>query len=165
MSRRAAASGVRAGHPRRAALVALLLVAAAFASLWYVQRPPRGEESYRNRTAQTAGTLRSQVVTAQLWAEQVHDDRAMTQAADVGIREAEAAAQSATSTQATWDLPDGVPRGVRTEAVALGDEVTTLVGDMRLAAHAEDWAEVHELSTRAPRLARRLTEFEQAVKP
>lgn len=165
MSRRAGASGVRAGHPRRAALVALLLVAVAFASLWYVQRPPRSGESYRNRTAQTAGTLRSQVVTAQLWAEQVHDDRAMTQAADVGIREAEAAAQSATSTQATWDLPDGVSPDVRVDAVALGDEVTTLVGDMRLAAHQARWDEVHELSARAPSLARRLTDFEQAVNP
>lgn len=89
----------------------------------------------------------------------------MTQAADVGIRETEAAAQSATSTQATWDLPDGVSPDVRADAVALGDEVTTLVGDMRLAAHAGRWDEVHELSTEAPPLARRLTRFEEAVNP
>lgn len=143
----------------------MLLVALAFASLWYTQRPPRSDQEYRNRTAQTAGTLRSQVVTAQLWAEQVHADRAMTQAADVGIREAEAAAQAATSTQAAWDLPDGVRREVRTTALTLGDEVTTLVGDMRLAAHDERWDDVHRLSRDARPLARRLTEFEQAVDP
>lgn len=152
------------GSTRAITVSALAIVLVAFLSVWHVQAPPRDSNEYELRTAQSAGALRSQVVSAHAWANLVADGRATRQAATVGIEDAEKAAQSSTSQQAAWDVPRERLVPLRRELLALGDEATGILAQMRLAAHDEDWATVREVSRDLPPLADELTRLERKAR-
>ena len=142
---------------RLAALIGAVLVVA---SVWYVQAPPRTAAAYRDEAKRTAETLRAQVETARLWIESVHDGSATHQAATVAFQETEADAIAAASGFAAHDPPSDTD-ALRRDLTALGDDVESALGDLRILAHRERWAELPERPTRLAELSRRLDDLAQ----
>lgn len=153
----------RRGSSRAVTLLLLGAVIVAFGSLWYYNAPPRGTGDYLHRSAQTAERLRSQAVTAHRWSRLVERDRSTREAATVGFEEAERAAHSSVSTQAAWPVADDVPPKLRSELLTTGNELSSVLEDVRIAAHEERWAEVHEHAAKLPDFATSLTALEERI--
>ena len=145
-------------------VVSILLVLATGGILWYVMAPPKGVDGFRERSASTAESLRSQVETAAIWAETVAKGDATHAAALVGFEEAEHDASSAISSYETYEPPDDV-LPLRAKLIGLASEVTDALGALRIAGQQEDWAEVPALAEPLPRLSADLRRFEDRVKP
>ena len=125
-------------RPAGRAVAAVAAIVAVFASLWYVQAPPRTQGDYRERAAITAQSLRSQVQTAELWVRELEQERVTLQAATVALREAEGDAVAAASELAVWD-PRGDTRPLRSELTMLANAVTDALAELRIAAEGGRW--------------------------
>lgn len=143
---------------RLLATVALTLLVAA--SLWYISAPPKGADGFRSRTAHAAEALRSQVQSTRILSGALGDGRLTEAAALVGLEEAE---QGATSTAATLEAYEAPPETLelRRRFVALAGETTEALAALRIAAQAESWDRIAELSEPLPDLAERLAALER----
>lgn len=148
----------------RKLLAALAAIAVAAGCLWYLSAPPKGIDSYRERAASTLESLHSQVQVARIWSETVSEGRATTQAALVGLQEAERDASSAASQFERHEPPFGGLE-LRTRLSALATKTTTALGDLRIAAEQERWDEVPRLTQPLRELAPRLEDFETEAMP
>lgn len=145
-------------------LLAVVGVALAALSLWYLVAPPRGEAAYRDRAADSAETLRAQVQTARLWAAAVADGDTTGPAAAVGIEDGERRARAAAAKFEGYDPPQGAD-GVRERFSALAADATEQLSRMRIAARRGDWAAVARAEPRLERLADELERLRNDVRP
>lgn len=148
---------------RRFTIAALLIVVVA-GSAWYVVAAPRSVDAYRDRAAETASTLSSQVVTARLWTRAVDDGETLRPSAKVGIEDTERRAESAAAKFAHYDPPPGSER-VRADLTRLATETTDLLASLRIAAHRDEWEAVVAAGGELERLARDLEAFRRRAEP
>lgn len=140
---------------------AILAIAAALA---YITAPPKGLDGYRERAAATAGSLRSQVETARIWADTRIAGRATSAAALVGFEETENDAIAAAAKWEGYEPPDGGLR-LRRRFAPLAGDVTNALARLRIAAQMERWDELRALSEPLPGLSRELSRFEERAEP
>lgn len=138
--------------------VALLAVLVVATSLWFVTRPPRGAEDYRERAAETAESLRSHVQSTRLWVGTLARDRALRPSAEVAFREAEDDATANASAFAGYAVPPG-GLGARSELMALASDVTDALAAVRIAAQADRWSRLPSTAEPLATLSRRLKDF------
>ena len=139
-------------------------MAAVFASLWYVQAPPRTQGDYLERAAITAESLCSQVQTAELWVRELEQERVPHQAETVALREAEGDAVAAASEFAAWD-PRRDTRPLRSELTMRANDVTDAIAALRIAAEGGRWDMLPSLNRPLPRLAERLDTVARRANP
>ena len=139
-----------------------LLIGAAtiivVASLWYVQAPPRSPGGYRDRVSASAETLRSQVQTARLTIRAVRSGDSTHPAASVSLKEAEEDADKAAAAFAGYDPPRGTS-DLRSDLTTLGDEVTSALSDLRIAAARGEWQSLPQVAAPLPKLSERLDQL------
>lgn len=139
-----------------AVLVVALL---ALVSIWWLVHPPRDAPEYRERAAQTAELLRSQVQTARIWADAVGAGRVTHNAAAIGFADSERAAQSTAASLQSWDPPPGTG-ALRERLTARAADTTAALGGLRIAAHRGDWEAVPPAARELAPLARALERLE-----
>ncbi len=144
--------------------IRFLLPVLVAAAVWYVHAPPRSADAYRERAAQTAETLRSQVQTARIWVRSTEDGEVTHEAATVGLRETEADANKAGSKFEGYDPPAGLV-DLRARVSSLATDVTDALSTLRIATAHEEWSELPRLAEPLEDLAERLAELEKAAKP
>ena len=153
-------------HPmrRRAIGLVVALGVVVVAALWYLQAPPRSVEAYRERAADTAETLRSQVQTARLWSREVQGGRATRQAAAVAFREAEEDAEATASEFARY-VPPQETEELRTALTSLAHEVTDALAELRFVAERGEWEQLEQQSVPLEPLAQRLERLAARASP
>lgn len=144
---------------RRLAAAALLLTVVG-GSVWWGIHPPRTAASYQTRTTMTLETLSSQVASTRVWLRAVADDRVLATTAAVAVEEAETDASSQTSTYAAWQPPDHASQQLRARVTALGDEVVTALGEVRIAARGGRWSDAVAMRGRLSKLEHRLSQLQ-----
>ena len=122
-------------------LVAFAVLALAAVSLWWLQHPPRTEEDYRQRAAQTAESLGSYVATTRIWSREIRRGRATRAAAAIALEEAATGAASTASTFESWIPPRGLDR-LRSKVAGAASTVTDALGRIHLAAERDEWQNV-----------------------
>lgn len=145
-------------------LVAIAIAVVVVAALWYVVAPPRDVDGYRERASLTAETLRSQVQTSRIWLRTLARDDTLRTSASVGLREAEEDASAAAASFERYDPPHGTDP-LRARLSALAGETTTVLGDIRIAAHRDEWGRLDELGEPLPALADRLEALARRAQP
>jgi hypothetical protein len=135
------------------ALVAVVLLTAA--ALWYVQAPPRSPDSFRERTEETALTMRSQAQVTTFWVQAVSAGRVTQQAATVGIEDAERDAQATSARFAGWDPPPDLSN-LATQLAGTGSDLVAVLREVRIATHRGDWAQLPATAAQLGPLADRL---------
>jgi hypothetical protein len=141
---------------RRAGLVSLAV--GVVVSLWWLQAPPRSEGAYLERAAVTEELLRSHVQTTAMWIGAVRDGDATTQAAVVGIREADADAATTATRFAAWDPPTGAEQ-LQLEVTRVAADVTSSLTAARIDAGRGEWERLEGRLDELARLADRLAEL------
>jgi hypothetical protein len=154
----------RSFAPTRATwVVPIAVVAVILVGLWYGHAPPRSDAAYQKSASDTAGFLHSQLETARLWVEerptQVFDSSLV-----VAIEESETDANTTLSRFAGYDPPSG-QEDLRTRLTTLGEQATTLLAEMRIAAHREDWDRLEELRGKAAKPSTELENLSKQVLP
>jgi len=134
------------------------------ASLWYVQAPPRSAGAYRERAADAADALRSQVQTTRIWLRTVARDESTRQAASVGFREAEEDAAAVAAAFEGYDPPSETD-ALRQAVSRAGDRTVASLAEVRIAAHRGEWQALPRRRDALAELARRLDELEQQAQP
>jgi hypothetical protein len=129
----------------RRRVVVPALAAVLVAAVWYGQAPPRSVGAYRQRAVETAEFLRSQAAAGELWVRAVSDGRVTHQAATVAFEELETDANSTEARFAGWDPPPG-STDLRTRVTGLGGTVSDRLADLRIASHADRWADLPALA-------------------
>lgn len=127
------------------------MLAVAGASLWWVQHPPRSQDGYRERAAQTVESLRAYVETARLWSDQIARERAFRRTASVAFEEAAFAAQSTASRFQAWIPPRGTG-GMRASVAQAASDVTAALGRLHVAAQRGHWRVVAAMRRELERL-------------
>ena len=145
-------------------VASLTLCALVVFSIWWVQAPPRGPEAYRESAETAIEKLRSRAETARLWVEQLDRDRVHRAAVEVSLEEAEAGANSALAQFEGYDPPRRL-EPLRAEVATVGNEVTTVLADLRIAARQDRWAELPRLAEPLPELSSRLEELSRKAEP
>lgn len=159
-----APGGMRSEAATRASwLVPVVLAALVLGGAWHGHAPPRSADAYSKVAADTAAFLHSQLETARLWVES-HPQDAFDTSVVVGIEEAERDAVVTLERFAGHDPPAGT-NPLRTRLTALGQRATTLLGEMRIAAHRQDWDRVVRLSDAMARPSRRLEQVSVEARP
>ena len=148
----------------RRTLASLALFALVAFSIWWVQAPPRGPESYRESAETAIEKLRSRAETARIWIDQLDRDRVHHAAVEVSLEEAETGAISALAQFEGYDPPRRL-EALRTEVATVGDEVTTVLADLRIAARQDRWSELPRLAEPLPELSSRLEELSRKAEP
>lgn len=148
--------GLAAGVRPLVVVVGVALV--VLGSLWFGHAPPRSPAAYRQQAVQTLDHLRSQTETARLWVDTVMEGDSTHQAATVAFQEAETDATATANRFAAWDPPPGTD-DVRHTMTELGDDVVDALATLRIAAHRDQWAELHGLAVSLTRLADRIAAF------
>jgi hypothetical protein len=143
--------------------VAFLLLLVVAGSVWWGIHPPRTEEGYRTHTVMALETLSSQVASTRVWLDAVAHERVLRTTAAVAVEEAETDASSQTSTYAAWQPPDRSSEQVRARVTALGDEVVTALGEVRIAAREGRWSDAVAMRGTLATLEHRLARLEAAV--
>lgn len=133
-------------------------------ALWYVTAPPKGEDGYLERVAQTSETVRSQLQTARIWAETHADGKATDAAALVGLEEAERDAHSAVGEFEAYEPPSAMLE-LRSGLLRVASGATERLGAMRIAGQLEDWSRVAKLAAALPSLAEELDRLEERARP
>ena len=146
--------------PRLKPLLGVAVAVLAFASLWYVEAPPRSATAYREEAVNTTETLRSQVQTARIWLRTLDRDDSTRAAAAIGFREAEEDANKATSSFESYDPPAGADQ-LRSEVTTLASDVTTALAELRIAAHRGQWDALPGRAAPLPELSKRLDELKK----
>jgi hypothetical protein len=146
------------------ALGAVLLVLSVAGSVWWVQAPPRGPTAYRESTETTLRKLSSRSETARLWIEQFERGRVTESATAIALDEADRGATSALSQFESYDPPRGL-EPLRTEVAKLGNELTTALGDLRIAAHQDRWERAGEVADRLHTLTGQLKALSGKAEP
>ena len=80
------------------------------------------------------------------------------------IEESETDANTTLSRFAGYDPPSGQEH-LRTQLTTLGEQATTLLAEMRIAAHREDWRKLEELRGKAEKPSTKLDELSKRVLP
>lgn len=142
----------------------LTLFALVVFSIWWVQAPPRGSEAYRESAETAIEKLRSRTETARLWIEQLERDRAPHVAVEVSLREAETGATSALAQFEGYDPPRRL-EALRAGVASLGNEVTSVLATLRIAARQDRWAELPRLAEPLTRLSSRLEALSRRAEP
>ena len=145
-----------------ARIVAVATVVAG--ALWYVTAPPKGVDGFRERSAATAETLRSQIQSDRLWIETLRTGDATHTASLVGFAEAEQDAAAAASQFESYEPPSGTLE-LRATLSQLSTDVTDALAAIRIAAEQERWDRLGELAGPLPQLAARLQAFEERAEP
>jgi hypothetical protein len=154
----------RSFAPTRATwAVPIAVVAVILAGLWYGHAPPRSDGAYEKSASDTAGFLHSQIETARLWIEK-RPAKVFDSSLAVAIEESESDANTTLSRFAGYDPPRG-QEALRTQLTTLGEQVTTLLGEMRIAVHREDWRRLEELRAKAKEPSTKLEELSKQVRP
>jgi hypothetical protein len=148
----------------RQTLITLCLLALTGVSLWWLAHPPRTVQDYRERSAEIAESLRSNVATARLWTREVGGDRALRPTAAVALEEASAGAQSTSSTFDSWVPPRGLDALRRTVADVAG-AASDALGSVRTDAERGDWNAVAAAQASLRRLERRLARVASEARP
>lgn len=141
----------------------IAVVAVVLAGVWYGQAPPRSEVAYQKRAADAAGFLHSQLETVRLWVDE-HPARVLDTSLVVAVEESESDAEATLSRFSGYDPPHGQEE-LRSKLTSLGEQATTLLGEMRIAAHREDWTRLADLSRRAESPSTKLEELSTRVMP
>ena len=154
----------RSFAPTRATwAVPITVVAVVLLGLWYGLAPPRSDTAYEKSAADTAGFLHSQLATVQLWVDE-RPANVLDTSVVVAIEESESDANVTLKRFAGYDPPPGQEQ-LRTRLTSLGQQATTLLGEIRIAAHAGDWGRVAELSRKAKSPSTKLEELSKRVMP
>ncbi len=148
----------------RAALIAFCLLGVAGISLWWVQAPPRGDEGYRKRSAQTAESLRSHVATARLWVREVADERVTRGAAAIALEESSSGADSTASSFESWVPPSHLDQ-LRTRVADAASATTDLLGEVHVSAEQDEWQRVADSEAKLRELEVRLTKVAAEARP
>lgn len=145
-------------------LAGVTLFALVVFSIWWVQAPPRGSEAYRESAETAIEKLRSRTETARLWVDQLERDRVLRTAVEVSLEEAETGAISALGQFEGYDPPRRL-EPLRTDIAQVGDEVTTVLSDLRIAARQGRWAELPRLAEPLEELSSRLDQLSRRAEP
>ncbi len=135
-----------------------------FASLWYVEAPPRSASAYREEAVRTTESLRSHVQTARIWLRTLDRDDATRAATSVGLREAEEDANKAASSFESDDPPAGT-NALRSELTTLASDVTDALAQLRIAAYRGEWRTIARRADPLPELSKRLDELRKRAQP
>ncbi|MGN6577832.1 MAG: hypothetical protein ACTHKG_19335 [Nocardioides sp.] len=154
----------RSFAPTRATwVVPIAVVAVILVGLWYGHAPPRSDAAYRTSASDTAGFLHSQLETARVWVQE-RPEQVFDSSLAVAIEESESDANATLKRFAGYDPPAG-QEAIRTRLTTLGEKATTLLAEMRIAVHREDWSKLEELRGEAEKPSLKLEELGKQVLP
>lgn len=148
----------------RGAVIGFVVLGVAALSLWWLVHPPRTDEEYRKRAAQTAESLRSHVATARLWAREVDRRRVTRGAAAVALEESSTGANSSASTFESWVPPEDLNR-LRAVVTDVASTTTSVLGELHVAAEQDEWKAVAAAQPRLRELEVRLIEVASEARP
>lgn len=139
--------------------VALLLAALLLASGACVG-PARTQESYREKAANSAEAMLSNVETAQLVTELSLGGNTFSRYLSLVLSESEVAADAIADAFATVQPPGGDDMdALRSDLNALLSEATTVLGELRVAAYRGDERALRAAAEVLPDIRRRLRSF------
>ena len=135
---------------------AIAAAVATVAAIWYVEAPPRSEREYGERAVLTAELLRSQVESARLTVRAVREQRTTHALAVVLLRDTDRDATATERDFLAWNPPAGAARGVRADVATLASDVTSALGELRIAAEDGRWKRLEAFARPLPDLRERL---------